>query len=209
MRGGEEEESSSHGGFGAKMQVGCWRAPPPGYFAWRCRTLEIKPPSSFRTRGGGGTRTQSVSRHMVQSGQFDAARRLRNARWQFILPVTVCRSRLLVPQSIPSEQWRLSVAGDRQQARPPLLTATALSSTPLCFVFQLTGQRERRQCAGSQAQADTFFWRPSSLSIPPLSIVLCLPFPFLSPSLLLCPRLATRASCSRGIIHRFFFNNCL
>lgn len=30
--------------------------------------------------GGGGTRTQSVSRHMVQSGQFDAARRLRNAR---------------------------------------------------------------------------------------------------------------------------------
>lgn len=95
-------------------------------------------------------------------------------------------------------------------ATPPLLclltsTTTALSSTPLCFVFQLTGQRERRQCAGSQAKADTFFWRPSSLSIPVLSIVLCFlfPFPFLSSQLM------TRASCSRRIIHRFFFNNCL
>lgn len=107
-------------------------------------------------------------------------------------------------RAVKVERCRRQTAGS-----PPLLTATALSSTPLCFVFQLTGQRERRQCAGSQAQADTFFWRPSSLSIPPLSIVLCLPFPFLSPSLLLCPRLATRASCSRGIIHRFFFNNCL
>lgn len=73
----------------------------------------------------------------------------------------------------------------RQTAAPPplllhLLATNTLSSTPLCFVFQLTGQRERRQCAGSQAQADTFSWRPSSLSIPPLSIVLCFPFPFLS-----------------------------
>lgn len=52
----------------------------------------------------------------------------------------------------------------RQTAAPPLPTSllvlTTLSSTPLCFVFQLTGQRERR--AGSQAQADTLFWHPSS-----------------------------------------------
>lgn len=78
-------------------------------------------------------------------------------------------------RAVKVERCRRQTAGS-----PPLLTATALSSTPLCFVFQLTGQRERRQCAGSRAQADTFFWRPSSLSIPPLTIVLCLPFPFLS-----------------------------
>lgn len=44
----------------------------------------------------------------------------------------------------------------RQTAAPvppfsPLLVLTTLSSTLLCFVFQLTGQRERRRCAGSQA----------------------------------------------------------
>lgn len=145
---------------------------------------------------------------MVQSGQFDAARGLRNARWQFILPVTVCRSRLLVPQSIPSEQWRLSVAGDRQQPPTLLLRSAALSSTPLCFVFQLTGQRDRRQCAGSQAQADTYFWRPSSRYIPLLSIV---QHRCDSPCALSLGShlLMTRASCFCGIIHRFFFNNCL
>lgn len=165
--------------------------------------LRLEPRGGGVERRGVNTRTQSVSRHMVQSGQFDAARRLRNARWQFILPVTVCRSRLLVPQSIPSEQWRLL---ETDSSYPPSSsTTTALSSTPLCFVFQLTGQRERRQCAGSQAQADTFFWRPSSLSIPVLSIVLCFPFPFL----FLSSQLETRASCSRRIIHRFVFNNCL
>lgn len=167
--------------------------------------LRLEPRGGGVERRGVNTRTQSVSRHMVQSGQFDAARRLRNARWQFILPVTVCRSRLLVPQSIPSEQWRLLETDSSYPPSSFTTTTTALSSTPLCFVFQLTGQRERRQCAGSQAQADTFFWRPSSLSIPVLSIVLCFPFPFL----FLSSQLETRASCSRRIIHRFVFNNCL
>lgn len=92
------------------------------YFAWRACTLEIKPaPSLEPEEEGVETRTQSVSRHMVQSGQFDVARRLRNARWQFILPVTVCRSRLLVPQSIPGEQWRLLETDSSYTHPPPLL----------------------------------------------------------------------------------------
>lgn len=99
---------------------------------------------------------------MVQSGQFDAARRLRNARWQFILPVTVCRSRLLVLQSIPSQQWRLSIAGDRQQLPPFLVTDTPIDPSLLCIPINRT-EAEAAVCRGSGAQSDTFLWHLSSL----------------------------------------------
>ncbi|TNN51621.1 hypothetical protein EYF80_038197 [Liparis tanakae] len=92
MRGGEEEEGHPAKGSASRLE-GAARSPttppsttppstlPPGHFAWRGCAPGIKPASSFRAHGeDGGGRTQSVSRHMVQSGQFDAARRLRNAR---------------------------------------------------------------------------------------------------------------------------------
>lgn len=161
------------------MQVGCWCAPPPGYFAWRGRTLEIKPASSFRTQEGGKPELNQC--HVTW---FKAANSMLPGAWEMQGDSSFYQWQCVglacwFPSQFPasSEGWALQETDSRL---PPLLTATALSSTPLCFVFQLTGQRERRQCAGSRAQADTFFWRPSSLSIPPLSIVLCLPFPFLS-----------------------------
>lgn len=186
-------------------------SPLPGYFAWRGCTLEIKPASSFRAQEGENQNSISVTSHGSKR------------------PIRCCQEaeKCKVTVHFTSDSVSVSLAGSpvnsqravkvercwRQTAAPPLLllllVLTTLSSTPLCFVFQLTGQRERRQCAGSQAQADTLFWRPSSLSIPLLSIVLCFPFFPSFPFLFLSPRLMTRASCSTGIIHRFFFNNCL
>lgn len=73
MRGGEEELRSPER-FGARI----WDT-----LHVEAADLKLNQLLSIRAQEGGGggwTRTQSVSRHMVQSGQFDAARRLRNAR---------------------------------------------------------------------------------------------------------------------------------
>lgn len=83
------------------------------------------------------------------------------------------------PSQFPasSEGW----AGDRQQPPPLLLTTNTLSSTPLCFVFQLTGQREG---GGVQDHKHRRTHSPGVLPVSPLSVLLCFPFP----SLFHCPQ---------------------
>lgn len=149
-----------------RVAAGLPTSPPPQLDTLHGEPVHLKLhrllPSSQK---GGGGRTQSVSRHMVQSGQFDAARRLRNARRQFILPVTVCRSRLLVLQSIPSQQWRLSIAGDRQRLPlPVLVTDTPIDPSLLCIPINWTEAEAAAAACGTRSSPTP------SPGIPPVAV---------------------------------------
>lgn len=93
-----------------------------------------------------------------------------------------------------NSQRAVKVARDRQQPPPYIpphhlllifILSSAPSSTLLCFVFQLTGQGERRRCGGLQA-----FCRSNT--------------PLLS-----FPSFQLMNSSSKSIFHTAFFNNSL
>lgn len=151
----------------------------------RCR-LEIKPAPFSQSTGVGwwwwGLDQNSIS--VTSHGSKRPIRRCQEAeKCKVTVHFTTDSVSVSLAASTVNFQRAVKVAGDRQRLHLLLFILLFIPSTPLCFVFQLTGQerlQDRKQIT------DAFFWRFPSFSIP---IVLR----FLHPSSSL---IITRSSCS-------------